>query len=182
MLLKLIDDMNRALDSNLFFAALSIALMLHDICGKAAYPEEKVGQRYKKWFDENIAKYEKSPICDEMDVQTPYLSGEVVYQLRNAYLHQGNPNIEKDRINEPQNKIDRFQLIIERKKEFNTYCDTSLIFNDKRIYRVNIRRLCLIIGRTATGYYLTNREKFNFFNYSILDRDKELAKFQGIVY
>ncbi len=79
MLLKLIDDMNRALDANLFFAALSIALMLPDICGKAAYPEEKVGQRYKKWFDENIAKYEKSPICDEMDVRTPYLSGEVVF-------------------------------------------------------------------------------------------------------
>ena len=51
MLQQLIDDMNNALSANCYFAALSIALMLPDICGKAEYPNMGVGERYKAWHD-----------------------------------------------------------------------------------------------------------------------------------
>lgn len=40
MLLSLIDDMNKALDNDCFFSALSLALTLPDICGKAKYPTD----------------------------------------------------------------------------------------------------------------------------------------------
>lgn len=177
MLLRLIEDMNRALDANCYLAALSIALILPDICGKAESPNVGTGKRYKGWFDKYVAPYEKGPSDGEDNTEMPFLSGELVYQLRNAYLHQGNPNVEKDRVKEECNKIDRFQLVIERKNEFDIYADASSVRDDGyRILHVSIRRLCLIIGKTAEGYYKDNKDKFDFFNYSIMDWDEEIAK------
>ena len=81
MLQRLIDDMNNALSANCYLAALSIALMLPDICGKAEYPDLKVGERYKAWYDEFVGKYEIPPVPDGWpdDAKMPYVSGVVVY-------------------------------------------------------------------------------------------------------
>lgn len=186
MVLKLIDDMNRALEANCYFAALSIALMLPDICGKAEHPELKTGERYKCWFNEYIGKYEEGPRGrDENgnEILIPYLSGEVIYSLRNSFLHQGTPNVNKDRIKDNQNKIDYFELVIETKKPFDIYVDTSGIINGTiRTYRVNVRQLCFIIGSVSEIYYLRNTEKFDFFNYTVIDWDKENAKMKDLGY
>ena len=183
MLQRLIDDMNNALSANCYLAALSIALMLPDICGKAEYPDLKVGERYKAWYDEFVGKYEIPPVpksgCD--DTKMPYLSGEVVYSLRNSFLHQGTPNIESDKIKAAENKIDKFSLIVESKNEFNIYSDASGIWNGSiRTYRVNIRRLCLIIGANASAYYEDNKSKFDFFNFTIIDWDQEGTKRESL--
>ena len=45
MLQRLIDDINKALDNDCFFSALSLALTLPDICGKAKYPNEKSSKK-----------------------------------------------------------------------------------------------------------------------------------------
>ena len=44
ILIRLIDDINRALENEAYFAALALALTLPDICGKAKYPNERNGQ------------------------------------------------------------------------------------------------------------------------------------------
>ena len=164
MINKLIDDMNNALKANCYLAALSIALMLPDICGKAAYPQKLVGERYIKWFDENIGAYEQDSDTDKICL--PHLNGALVYNLRNYFLHQGTPTIDK-----VKQDIDCFQLIIEKQNEFDMYADESGCMEDnKRGYQVNIRRLCLVIGQTAKWYYEQNKEKFNFFHYSIIDK------------
>ena len=116
MLLSLIDDMNKALDNDCFFSALSLALTLPDICGKAKYPTDGNKKRYIAWYDEYVGAYEQ---CPGEEGKMPYLSGEVVYQLRCSFLHQGNPNIDKSKINEECCKIDKFVLLTEKKKEFN---------------------------------------------------------------
>lgn len=174
----LVIEMNKVLNADCYLAALAIALMLPDICGKAEYPtENSVAKRYIGWFDEYIGKYEKPPKADDM----PYLSGEVIYNLRNSFLHQGTPNIDINKIKQEQNKIDIFELIIEKKNKFDIYTDSGVLLNKKlRIYRVNIRRLCLIIGNTAIHYYENNKEKFNFFQYSIIDWDKEVDKMRKL--
>ena len=41
-------------------------------------------------------------------------------------LHQGSPNVNKDKIHKEYNKIDRFVLIKEPKNEFDIYSDSSL--------------------------------------------------------
>ena len=61
------------------------------------------------------------------------------------------------------------------------YSDASGIWNGKiRTYRVNIRRLCFIIGANASAYYKENKSKFDFFNFTIIDWDQEIEKMKRL--
>lgn len=107
----------------------------------------------------------------------PYLSGEVVYSLRNSLLHQRTPNIAVDKIKNDNNKIDCFELVLESKKSFDIYCDALGIYNSSvKTYRVNVRRLCLILCLSARAYFEANRDKFDFFHCSIIEWDSEVDK------
>lgn len=178
MILRLIEDVYNALKAECYFSALTLALTFPDICGKAEYPQEKVGKRYTDWFEEHIGKYEQCPCEQCQDMPMPYLSGEVVYSLRNSLLHQGTPNIDIYKINNGNNKIDSFELVLESEKPFNIYCDSGIYNGSIRTYRVNVRRLCLILCCTAKAYYEDNREKFDFFHFSIIDCDYENKRLQ----
>ena len=99
VLLRLIEDVERAIDHECYFSALALALTFPDICGEAAYPKLKgdrnVGTRYKKWCQEFVygihrVHSENDPLSGDM----PYLNEEMLYSLRNAFLHQGTPNVE----------------------------------------------------------------------------------------
>ena len=179
MLLNLIDDMNKALDNDCFFSALSLALTLPDICGKAKYPTHGNKKRYIAWYDEYVGAYEQ---CPGEEGKMPYLSGEVVYQLRCSFLHQGNPNIDKGKINEECCKIDKFVLLTEKKKGFNILSDSASsseqfwgdhkIGDTYRTYEVNVRRLCFIISACAGAYYKDNPDLFSFFDFKVVDLDE----------
>jgi hypothetical protein len=176
MVYELINDMNKALDNDCYLSALAIALMLPDICAKAEYPEEKSNRkRYITWYDEYIGECFKDPESDK----TPYLSGEVIYSLRCNFLHQGTPNVEKDGIKEDCCKIDKFTLVRQKKNDLEMYFDMISTTESKtsdippetpyRTYDVNIRGLCQKIDWCVSSYYKKNKEKFNFFNYTITD-------------
>lgn len=168
----IIKDINCALDNKAYFAALCLALTLPDICGKAEFPNEtNTKKRYIGWHDEYIGKFEKRPKMDDNHPEMPYLSVEVVFSLRNFLLHQGTPNIDINRIQEEACKIDNFELLVEEKNEFDIYADSSAYCHNsgKRTYRVSIRRLCCILCWVAEPYYQENKEKFNFFNCSIVE-------------
>lgn len=179
MMLQLIDDVNKALDAGCYFSALTLALTFPDICGKVEYPKKRTGDRYKDWYDENVGMYEQCPCKQFNETPMPYLIGEVVYSLRNSLLHQGAPNINADKIDNIHNKIDCFELVLESKNKFDLYSDASSIYNGSiKTYRVNVRRLCLILSHTAKGYYEANKDKFDFFHCSIIDWDSEINKMQ----
>ena len=180
MLLQIVNDINKSLDNDCFLAALSLALTLPDICGKAKFPNERsTKKRYIDWYDEYIGLYEKSP--DE-EHEMPYLSGEVVYGLRCSLLHQGTPNIEADQIQEERCQINHFVLLTEKKKKHNVLMDSSRVtkqyFGDKQIgdtvrnYEVNVRRLCSILTACAKGYYEEYKNQFDFFECNIVDLDE----------
>lgn len=180
MVFRLVQDIRKALENELYFVALSSALTLPDICGKAAYPDERSSRkRYILWYDEGIGKYEKSP---EDKNNMPYLSGEVIYSLRCSLLHEGNPNMKNDilRANQP---IDHFSLVIEKAKPFDIYSDASAIieFGNEQIrgYRMNVRRICMILCNVAESYYRDNMNKFQF-NYKIIDWDEVTSHFPPI--
>ena len=187
MIDRIIDDINKALDSGAYLAALSLALVLPDMCAKACYPEENRNNvRYRKWYDEYIGAYEHPPWNERIteDNHNPYLSGEVVYNLRCNVLHQATPNIIKDEIKiDENNKIDKFILLVQKKNQYDIYSDTSIVHysnlpdSEIREYRVNVRRLCMIITRTCKGYYEENRNQFDFLNYRIVDIDTEDESF-----
>lgn len=126
MMLQLIDDVNKALGAKCYFSALTLALTFPDICGKAEYPQENsTAKRYKDWYDEKIGKYEQCPCEQCRNTSMPYLSGDVVYSLRNSLLHQGTPNINVNIIKDGNNKIDCFELVLESKKSFDIYSDAA---------------------------------------------------------
>lgn len=87
----MIDEIAVALNQGLYLVALSAALTLPDVCGKAEYPEERVSTRYKKWYS--------------TFVPDGNLPEDSVYALRCSLLHEGNTNA-KDK-----NDI-KFQLIL----------------------------------------------------------------------
>ena len=185
MIEKIIFDIEKALDNEAYLSALTLVLTIPDICGKAEFPNEGSNKRrYIDWYDKYVGVYEKSSKIESDGL--PYLSGEVVYSLRNNMLHQGTPNIEKDNIKNENNKVDNFVLLIEKKKEFDIYVDAAGIWETEegkvRKYRVNIRRLCLILCLAAKGYYKNNISKFDFFNYTILDCDEEIDKLRKLGY
>lgn len=167
MIDKLVKDINKALNSEAYFSALALTLSLPDVCGKAEYPNLSVGKRYIKWYDDYLGQYEAYE-----GAKNPYLSGEVVYSLRNSFLHQVTPNIDRNRIYEQRNKIDDFILIIQPKNEFDIYCDSSsLDSNGEKTYSVNIQRLCFIITHGALAYYNKNKDKFDFLKYKVQYHD-----------
>lgn len=181
MMIQLIDDVNKALDAGCYYSALTLALTFPDICGKAEYPQKSTTMRYKDWYDDHIGRYEQSPCEQCQDMPMPYLSGEVVYSLRNSLLHQGTPNIDVNGIKDSNNKIDLFELAIESKNSFDIYADLGGVYNGRvRTYRVNVRRLCLILCLTAKAYYEKNKDKFAFFHCSIVDWDSEVAKIRNL--
>ena len=161
MINKLIKQINEALDHDLYFVALCTALTLPDICGKAEYPNISTSERYKVWYNDHIGQYEQS--CD---LDQPYLSGDVIYSLRNSLLHAGNPNVDNPKI------INEFILVVEKKNDFGAYYDVSstTIDGTYKTYRLSARRLCLLLCKTAKAYFDNNREKFTFFNYKIVQR------------
>ena len=44
---------------------------------------------------------------------------------------------------------------------------------DKKTYCVNIQRLCFIMTRAAQEYYDANKEKFDFFHFSVIDKTND---------
>lgn len=172
MIIRLVQDIRKALENELYFVALGSVLTLPDICGKVAYPDELSSRkRYISWYDEEIGKYEKSPEDKE---NMPYLSGDVIYSLRCSLLHEGNPNVNSDSL-KTDLPIDHFSLVIEKIKPFDMYSDSSSIanFGDKNIreYSMNVRRVCMILCNVAESFYKENKEKFHF-NYEIIDWDE----------
>ena len=117
-----INEIERCLEEKCYFAALTLSLTLPDICGLAEYPnlKDKVGQRYIQWYDQYVGVYEKSDSPYSVDM--PYLSGEVVYNLRNSFLHSGNPNIIKSKVKEELCQIDRFELVLDDSLLGDTSC------------------------------------------------------------
>ncbi len=168
MVLRIVEEIRNSLDNNLYLSALITALTLPDICGKAEYPkfERRTKQRYIKWYDEYIGKYEQDDLSKENDI--PYESGQIIYSLRNSLVHSGNPDIDEEECD-----IQEFDLLLEDKNQFNIYVGSSGVRTDyvnEEVVKVikslciNVRQLCLNLCSAAEFYYNNNREKFDFFN------------------
>ncbi len=183
MLEKLIFDINKALENDLLFVALSAALTLPDICGRVAYPDIKgTKERYIKWYDEHIGKYEKSP--DHTD-NMAYLSGALVYQLRCSVLHSGDTDFENKCFVDAKDAknsfiIQNFTLVTSSYKNDkyilgagNCISKTDdNIYND---YQINIRYLAYKLSKYAEVYYKNNKLIFTN-NFTILNWE-EVTRF-----
>lgn len=79
---KMIDEIAVALNQGLYLVALSAALTLPDVCGKAEYPEERVSTRYKKWYSTFVpdGNLPEDSVYDDLEVRTlSYLANREIY-------------------------------------------------------------------------------------------------------
>lgn len=127
-----------------------------------------LGCGIKKWYDEYIGFREIPSGPHSKDFS--YLSGEVVYSLRNCLLHQGTPNIDSDKITEKRCKMDYFILVINKEEhiissEFASNLDGT---RSDCGMKVDLYSLCGKLTRTASNYYHNNKELFDFFQYQLI--------------
>ena len=117
MINEIIREIEGCLKSGYYMAALTTALTIPDICGKAEYPEldarndirNKTQKRYVDWYNKYIGDPEKRK---KMGLGEFYENGLLVYSLRCSLLHQGTPNIsDKERSN---SNIDYFELLYQK--------------------------------------------------------------------
>lgn len=173
MIERMIREVYTALDHNLYFSALALALVLPDSCAKAEYPTERYNNvRYKNWYK----KYVGDRIFDANGL--PNIDENVAYSLRCCFLHEGNPNIDFGY------GIDNFELMFQEKDpspDIVEVDDHTTIINSKywdmlgtdsttgeSFYRVNVRSYCEWICECVNAYYNENKDKFSF-NYTIVD-------------
>lgn len=83
-----IDSVNLAIKQGNYYAALTVALTLPDICSKLAFPDKKSGERYSSWFDCYLSSDYKDRNSDKR-----LLNGDDIYALRCAFLHEGGTDI-----------------------------------------------------------------------------------------
>lgn len=154
-----INDIRKSLENECYFSALSLALMMPDICGMAEYPNTEVGERYIKWCDNFLCPY----LYEENDNKG--LSGESLYGLRNVYLHQGSVKIDSEKMKDKDNRIDKFILVVGKNQIMNEF---NIVLSSKKgdtLHRaevINVSYLCLAICDCVQHYYDTNESKFSF--------------------
>ena len=171
---RLVSDIRKALDENMFLLALLSSLTLPDICGMAEYPAEaSTKKRYIAWYDKEVGLYEKPQLADA-DEKVVYLSGEIIYNLRCSLLHEGNPNIDNSRLRASE-PINIFSLVFQGRSKFDIYSDTSIVSTiggpKTRSYSMNVRRICMILCNVAEAYYKENKSKFHF-DFNIIDESQ----------
>lgn len=160
---QIIKEINTCLKNGCYIAALTTALTLPDICGKVEYPKDIPTSRYKKWYREWIGKYEKCP--DDED-NMPYQTADLIHDLRNSLLHEGNPDVNLDK-----NDLTSFKLLITGSYMSGGIATVHKDGDGKTIGReieIGIENLCFRLCRTAEMYYKENKDKFKF-NYTIVN-------------
>lgn len=111
-----VDSIEQSIAARNWYAALTAALSLPDICGYLNDPNEKSGSRYATWFDKYVKPLYMRPPLPTFDgmlalfngLPDAFLSGNDCYALRCALLHQGSDEIGGQRVREV---IDRFHFI-----------------------------------------------------------------------
>ena len=164
-----VNDIENALKNKSYFSALAMSLALPDICGAAEYPNEtSTAKRYIEWYNKYLGEYMSD------DSGNPYLSGEIVYNLRNTSLHAGSPNIDSNKIKDEANQLDRFMLFLGDRTEMcvTLFINTSIV--KLRSMIVDVTYLCKTICDCSLWYYKNNTNKFHF-DFSIDTQDHFLS-------
>lgn len=104
---RFFDSIEKALENQDWYGALSTSLTIPDICGKLEHPELKVGPRYKRWYNEWLAHKYTAQVGPRREVHT-FLSDEDCYGLRCSYLHEGGGELE----DKAKHSLEKFHFII----------------------------------------------------------------------
>lgn len=192
--LEKINAIRVALEKECYLPALALALTLPDICGQIEYPElirkngsRLVGQQYKKWFKEWVGHYYADHTGFKQNgkyPKNPYFTDEMCYQLRCAYLHSGNSDI--DEFGEKEDKqfkyIYHFSLSVNGGESYGTWWEEPQLNVDKmfkhRTVCIDVVKLCEFLCCAAEKYYNTKEDKKVFYEHQISITDIQRKAFE----
>lgn len=154
--LKILDEINIAVESGLYNCALALALTIPDICGKVEFPKERsTGKRYRNWFDQyakDIFTVVVKKLPSNEDGVYPILTSEECYALRCAVLHAGNYRVYKI-----LDKVDFHARI--REGEYYSHA-----VRDSRNADWDVIQICQKLCRAGEQYYRNVEDKTRFDN------------------
>lgn len=107
-MLRFTQAIEKSLQEENWYAALSVALALPDICANVCSPNEGSQRRYVKWYDQYmLPKYTRQVGADRKEHF--FLQGGDCYALRCALLHEGTHDITEQRA---RKVIENFSFVV----------------------------------------------------------------------
>ncbi len=143
---ELIESLKKATNQENWHASLFIALSLPDICGKLEYPNESVGNRFKKWFNSYLQDSYIKKVGSQKEEVT-FLNASDCYALRCALLHEGSDDIGTQRAKEVLNKF-----------VFSTTMPHLLLHNNRTLV-LNVEEFCKEMYSAVTKWFKETNSK-----------------------
>lgn len=94
---RFIQAIEKSIESENWYSALTLALTLPDICGRLNDPKSGSQKRFEEWFNKYVRHHYESPFHGE---GFTFLSGADCYALRCAFLHEGRDDVTRQRARE----------------------------------------------------------------------------------
>lgn len=144
--------LEKALNTDNYYAALCIGFTLPDICSKLEKPNLRTGQRYPQWYEEFMqSKYET--YYELKNLHHTFLNGNDFYALRCAFLHQGEVDITNQRA---RKALTDFKFVASKGSSHCNQCGTTL--------QLDVQTFCgdILKGTVAWLIKYRNDSEINF--------------------
>ncbi len=138
---NIIEAINNSLKNENWYAALFVSLTLPDICAALEHAKTS-GDKYAKWFDQNLSKYKN------------FLSGNDCYALRCALLHQGKDDIS----DQNQQEVLEHYVFLTKGAHCSLFKDCVFNGEKKSFLQLNVQTFCNDIC-TAVENWLNSNSK-----------------------
>lgn len=133
-LINIVETVEDAITKNANQAAFFCSLSIPDIAAQIDYPDlrgnGKVGERYIKWYNENVYKYENP--SESILPKLNRIDGNIMYLIRCKLYHQGD-YLHDDIIKKLSKKYgDKVKLSLNysfNDRRFSMFCDEVGIFD-----------------------------------------------------
>ena len=160
MIDEYVKEIRASLVNEQYYAALSLALTLPDICGSVEFPNKMIHERYIGWYDRYIGDQMKAGEFAK-GLRKPYLSGEIVYNLRNSFLHNGRPDVDINKLKNADNQVQKFILYVCNTEIIEEVAVSTMVGDVPfKLISVEVRHLCNILCAYALQYYNAHKEDF----------------------
>lgn len=160
-IIDMIKDVEKALDAEAYFSGFVLSMAIIDKCTKVENNGRAGRKNFEEWSDKYLfTGYKDVDRKTSFGKMLPYMSGEILYQLRCSFVHELSSEINPEQIKDEDNKKAKFNLILDEYNEFQASSINSVDNKNNKQIDIYIIALCHQICIRAQQYYDENQEKF----------------------
>lgn len=141
---EIIDGLRNAVEAKALYEALALALAIPDICARIETPDVGSAARYSRWWNDNAADLYSHPGWG--DGPYIFLTGNDVYALRCALLHEGQADITEQRA---RHALERFVFTEDTQQHCNQI---------DKVLQLSVARFCVDVANAATAWVAKRRK------------------------